>query len=146
MGLADFSLVKRIFGGSKASEEEQRELFRQTLILTLSRATSADQYIEHAEVDTVKKILKQHLGEDLDAGEIRVAARSDLFEAQPLDRTLNQVGGQLSLSHRIEIARALIEVIRVDGHLRSREADFFNMVAQALGLTPIDIVDAASKG
>ena len=78
MAIADLKSVLKIFGGSDvSSEEERRELYKEVLLMTLSRAADADINIQSAEVDRIREILKEHTGDDFSAGDIRVAARAE---------------------------------------------------------------------
>lgn len=138
-----FSLVRRLLGG-RDTVEDLDALFREALLMTLARATHSDSFTSHAEVETVREIYKQHTGLEVSAADVRVAAASDLFETASLDKWLGSVARRLDQTRNRSIARALIEVIRTDGQVRSGEADFFNMVADALGLRPIDILEIAS--
>jgi uncharacterized tellurite resistance protein B-like protein len=141
--LKNFSLVKRLFGDRETAADPD-ELFREALLMTLARATHADSFTSPAEVETVREVYRRHTGEELSAADVRVAAASELFAAASLDKLLGSAARRLDAAHCRTIAHALIEVIRTDGQVRSGEADFFNMVAGALRLTPIDIVEIAT--
>lgn len=144
MAIKDFSLLKRL-RGVQPSADEQDALFREAMLMTLARATHADAYTTRAEVDTVRAVYQRHTGQDVSAADVRVAASSDLFETAPLEKWLHSVSRKLDEQHCKAIVKALIEVIRTDGHVRSGEADFFNMVVGALRLTPIDVVELSSS-
>lgn len=144
MALCQLSLIRRLFGSSEPSEQEKAELYREAMLMTLARGTSSDHYTDAAEVETVVNIVSKHVGESVSEADVRVAARSDLYETAPLEKCLGRCSRLLDETQRKNIVRALIEVIRADGHIRSGEADFFNMVVGALGLTAIDILDLAS--
>ena len=141
MALANFSLIRRLLGNVEPTEQEKSELFREALLMTLARGTSADSYTDAAEVETVAKIIEVHLGAEVASADIRIAARSDLYETAPLEKWLSNCAKVLDLGQRKVIVHALIEVIRVDGHIRSGEVDFFNMVVDALNLTAIDVLE-----
>jgi uncharacterized tellurite resistance protein B-like protein len=142
MAAKHFSLVRRLLGG-RGKVEDLDALFREALLMTLARATHADSFTSPAEVETVREVYKRHTGVDVSAADVRVAAASDLFEAASLEKWLGSVARRLDQTRCRALARALIEVIRTDGQVRSGEADFFDMVADALGLRPIDIVEIA---
>lgn len=139
MAIADLSSVLKIFGGSEPTEEEQRTLFKEVLLMTLARATSADANIDTAEVDTVQTILKKTLGEDFQAADIRVAAKSEIYESAPLPDYLSSVAKKLNSAERVAIATALADVIRSDCRISEREVNFFDMVAKALKITPAEL-------
>ena len=75
MAIADLASVLKIFGGGDVGEDEQNELFKEVLLMTLARAANADVNIQTVEVDRIRKILKEHTGEDFSAGDVRVAER-----------------------------------------------------------------------
>jgi len=138
MGLVDLQRIKSIFTGER-SQEEKNEAFKELLIMVLSRATDADMYTDPVEVETVIKVLKEYLQIDVSSSQVHQAAGSDLYEAAPLPSYLAKIGPQLDDKDRCIIVRALIDVLRSDGHVRSTEVDYFNMVANALRLTPAEI-------
>jgi uncharacterized tellurite resistance protein B-like protein len=107
--------------------------------MTLSRATSADANIDTAEVDTVQTILKRTLDEDIDAADIRVAAKSEIYESAPLPDYLSSVAKRLDSAERVAIARALADVIHSDCRISEREVHFFDMVAKSLKITPAEL-------
>lgn len=107
--------------------------------MTLARATSADANIDTAEVDTVQTILKKTLGEDFQAADIRVAAKSEIYESAPLPDYLSSVAKKLNSAERVAIATALADVIRSDCRISEREVNFFDMVAKALKITPAEL-------
>ena len=136
MALVDFSKMKQIFGDS--SQEADSELFRELFVLVLARATDADAYTHPVEVAQVREAVQKELGETLTDGEIRTAALSKLYESAPLEKYLADAALKLSPEQRCKILDGLVAVMRADDRVSSREADFFNMVVQALRLTPAD--------
>ena len=139
MAIADLSNVLKIFGGSEPTEEERRALFKEVLLMTLARPTSADANIDPAEVDTVQAILKRTLGEDIDSADIRVAAKSEIYESAPLPDYLSSVAKRLDSGERVAIAKALADVIHSDCRISEREVNFFDMVAKSLKITPAEL-------
>ena len=105
----------------------------------LARATAADTNIKHLEVESVREIIKKNTGEDLSAKDVRMAAHAGLFDSDPLERHLARVCNKIDVHDRVMIANALAEVILVDERVTGREVRFFNMVAEALDLTPANI-------
>lgn len=136
MSLANFSRLKKLFREQEATADN--EVYRELFVLVLSRATDADAYTHPAEIASVQAVIKAHLGEDISSSDIRTAALSKLYEAAPLHKYLAEVGPRLSKPQRCSIIRGLVEVLKADDSVSSREAEFFNMVAMALGLTPAD--------
>ena len=79
MAIADLKNVLNIFGGSDVTEDQQNDLFKEVLLMTLARAADADINIQNVEVDRIREIIKEHTGEDVSAADVRVAARAELY-------------------------------------------------------------------
>ncbi|MDJ0938560.1 MAG: TerB family tellurite resistance protein [Woeseiaceae bacterium] len=139
MPLADLKNVLNIFGGSDISEDQQHDLFKEVLLMTLARAADADINIQNVEVDRIREIIKDHTGEDVSAADVRVAARAELYAEANLRKYLKEVSGKLSDGHRAEVVQALADVFRSDEHVSPLEVDFFNRTVEAIGATPAQI-------
>lgn len=139
MAIGDFSLLKQLFA-NQDNMDNQQELFRETLLMTLSRATRADARTDDDEVEQVQALLKEILSEDVSAKDIRVAASSELYEKTSIDRFLTNASTHLALEDRQTIISALIRIFHADGKISESEVDFFNMAATALRLSPAEIV------
>lgn len=139
MAIADLKSVLKIFGGSEVSEEEQSELFKEVLLMTLARAADADINIQNVEVDRIRQILKKHTGEDFSAADIRVAARTELYAEASLRKYLASVRDKMADKDRVETVQALADVFRSDESVSVLEIDFFNRVAEALKVTPAEL-------
>ena len=139
MPLADLKNVLNIFGGSDISEDQQNDLFKEVLLMTLARAADADINIQSVEVDRIREIIKDHTGEDVSAADVRVAARAELYAEANLRKYLKEVSGKLTDGHRGEVVQALADVFRSDEHVSPLEVDFFNRTVEALGATPAQI-------
>ena len=139
MSRADFKNILRFLGGGEPTAEQRAELFKEVALMALARATSADTNIRPIEIETVQRILKDVAGAEIAQADIRVAAKSALFETKPLDRYLAGVGRKLSSAERATLLRALAEVIRSDERISHFETDYFDMVATALKATPSEI-------
>ena len=139
MAIADLASVLKIFGGGDVREDQQNELFKEVLLMTLARAADADINIQHVEVDRIREILKQHTGEKFSAGDIRVAARDELYAEATLKKYLSSVRGKMKNEHRVETVRALADVLRSDQAVSVLEVDFFNGVAESLRVTPAEL-------
>ncbi len=107
--------------------------------MTLARAADADINIQHAEVDRIREILKEHTGEEFSQADIRLAAREELYAESTLVKYLSSVRGKLSNQHRVETVHALADVFRSDLAVNALEVDFFNSVATALHLSPAEL-------
>lgn len=144
MAIADLKNVLKIFGGSDVSEEEQNDLFKEVLLMTLARAANADVNIQTVEVERIAEILKERTGHEFSAVDIRVAARAELYAEATLRKYLASIRRKLSESERSEVMRALADVFRIDQTVSILEVDFYNRVAAALQVSPADLADLAA--
>ena len=144
MSIANLSHVLKIFRGNDMSPEEEKELFREVLFMTLSRASSSDANIAPVEVETVRAILEKTTGEEVSAADVRVAAASELYETAPLEKYLSSCGRKLDTTSRVATVQALAAVIKSDTQVTSREVKFFDMVALALAVTPAELAGLAA--
>ena len=140
MGLVDFGNILKFIRGGEPTPEEKKQLFKEAVLMALARATSADTNIHHLEVEAVQQILKRVTGEEVSVADVRVAAGSELFEKQPLEKYLSGVGRKLEAGDRMTIMHSLAEVIRSDERVSRFETDYFDMVANALKVTPSEIM------
>jgi uncharacterized tellurite resistance protein B-like protein len=140
MSISSLAGVLKIFGGSEPTPEEQAQLAKEVMLMTLARATAADTNIKAIEVDKVQEVLKKRTGEDFSAADIRVAAHSQIYEKAPLDRYLATSAKKLGPTDRIGIAQALADVVNADGRVSDREIEFFNKVVGALALSPAQLM------
>lgn len=143
MSLLDFGCLLRFVRGGDPSPEEKHELFREAALLALARATSADTHIDNIEVETVQRVLDDLIGAQISVADIRLAAKSELFERQPLEKYLSDVTGKLEPADRTAILRGLGDVIRSDERISRFETDYFDGVARALEATPSEIAGLA---
>lgn len=145
MGIADLSNVLAIFRGGKSDPAKQKELFKEVLLMTLARASSADTAIHKIEVESIRGILKRETGEEFSVADVRKAARSDLYEDVPLAKYLGSVAKKLAPKDRVRIVQTLAEVIRSDTEISALEVDFFNSIAKALKATPAELMGITAK-
>lgn len=139
MAIADLKSVLKIFGGSDVSDADRSELYKEVLLMTLSRAADADINIQTVEIDRIREILKQHTGEDFSAGDIRIAARAELYAEATLRKYLKAVREKMANADRVDTMHALADVFRSDQEISVLEIDFFNRVVAALEVTPAEI-------
>ena len=139
MAIADLKNVLNIFGGADITEDDQNELFKEVLLMTLARAADADINIQTVEVERIQEILKKHTDEDFSSADIRVAARAELYAEATLRKYLGSVRKKMSDAHRAETIQALADVFRSDSNVSVLEIDFFDGVANALQVTPAQI-------
>ena len=139
MAIADLKNVLKVFGGSGVDEGRQKDLFEETMLMTLARAANADVSIQAAEVDKIQDILRKHTGREFSKADIRVAARAELYAEATLVKYLRRVEKELTETHCSEIVQALTDVFRSDQNVSALEVDFFNNVVTALNVTPAQI-------
>lgn len=139
MAIADLKNVLRIFGGSDVTEDQQNELFKEVLLMTLARASDADINIQTVEIERIQEILKNFTGEDFSSADIRVAARAELYAEATLRKYLASVRRKMSDAQRAKTIGALADVFRSDKNVSVLEIDFFDRVATALQVTPSQI-------
>ena len=140
MSIASLAGVMKIFGGSDPSPEEQAQLAKEVMLMTLARATAADTNIKNIEVEKVREVLQARTGEDFPAADVRVAANSKIYESAPLDKYLVSSAKRMTSADRVSTVQALAEVINADGRVSDREIEFFNQVATSLALTPAQLM------
>jgi len=139
MAIADLKNVLQIFGGSDVTGDQQNELFKEVLLMTLARAANADINIQSVEVERIQQILKDHTGDEFSSADIRVAARAELYAEATLRKYLGSVRKKLTAAHRAETIQALADVFRSDSNVSVLEIEFFDRVATALQVTPSQI-------
>ena len=139
MAIADLKNVLKIFGGSDLGEEQEKDLFEETLLMTLARAANADVAIQNVEVESIQGILKKHTGKEFSQADIRIAAREELYAEATLVKYLRRAEKGLTESHCSEVVQALVELFRSDQNVSGLEVDFFNNVVNALNVTPAQI-------
>ena len=145
MSLVDFGNILKFVRGGQPSPEEKKQLFKEAALMALARATSADTNVHHLEVEAVQQILRKVTSEEVSVADIRVAAGSELFEKQPLEKYLSGVGRKLEARDRMIILHSLAEVIRSDERVSHFETDYFDMVANALKATPSEIIGLVAE-
>ena len=139
MAIADLSNVLKIFGEATPSEENQKELYSEVLLMILARASSSDANIDPVEIKTIQEIMQRETGQELAEADIRKAARPELYESVNLRKYLRSVQSQLKAGDRVTIVEALADVLKSDAKISVLEIDFFNRVADALRLTPAEL-------
>jgi uncharacterized tellurite resistance protein B-like protein len=139
MAIADLKNVLKIFGGSDVNEDENSDLFKEVLLMTLARAANADINIQTVEVDRIAEILKEHTGQDFSSVDIRVAAREELYAEATLRKYLASVRRKLTVAERADTMLALADVFRIDKSVSVLEIEFYNRVAEALQVSAADL-------
>ena len=139
MAIDVLNTVLKIFGGSSASEENQKELYRDVLLVTLALGSRSDANIHPMEIETIQQIMQRETGQELTEADIRVTARPHLNESAKLRKYLRRVRRQLTLEDRTKVVQALADVIKSDTQINVLEIDFFNRVADALRITYVEL-------
>ncbi|MEM7099917.1 MAG: TerB family tellurite resistance protein [Pseudomonadota bacterium] len=140
MSISSLAGVLKIFGGTDPTPEEQAQLTKEVMLMTLARATAADTNIKAIEVEKVREVLLARTGEDFPAADVRVAANSKIYEKAPLNKYLGTSAKKLGEEERLQIAEALRDVVNADGRVSDREISFFNDCVTALALTPAQLM------
>jgi len=135
MAIADLSSVLKIFGESSPSEEKQKELYREVLLITLARASNSNANIHPVEIETIQQIMQRETGQELTEADIRKAARPERYQSMNLRKYLRSVQRHLKVEDRIKIVQSLADVIKSDTPISVLEINFFNRVADALLIT-----------
>ncbi len=143
MAIADLSSVLKIFGENSLSDENQKELYSEVLLMILARASSADANIDPVEIETIQQIMQRETGQELTEADIRRAARPELYESANLRKYLRSVQRRLKADDRVTIVQALADVLKSDAKISVLEIDFFNRVADALRITPAELAGLA---
>lgn len=136
MILSTLNHFLKLLGGGDPVPGDRQDIFNETVLLVLARATDSDTNIKPIEIDTVRNIIKKVTGEEVSASDVRVAAHSRIYEDAPLEKNLSRVADKIDIHDRVNITKALAEVILADGRVTTKEVRFFDMVVSALGLTP----------
>jgi len=139
MAIADLSSILKIFGESSPSEEKQKELYREVLLMTLARTSSSDANIDPAEIETIQQIMQRETGQELTEADIRKAAWPEHYQSVKLRKYLRSVHRQLKAEDKSKIVQAVADVIKSDTQINVLEIDFFYQVADALRITPAEL-------
>lgn len=137
---SSLSAIFKLFDETSSSSEEDEELFNETVLMTLSRATSVDSNIHPAEIGLVRDIVSELTGQEITDSDVRVAANSHIYEEGSLSRYLNAVSVRLPVERKISLINALASIINADEKITEREVFFFNMVVSDLNLRASDLV------
>ncbi len=124
-----------------AAEGSGRSLAHEVLLKSLARMSYADTHIADSEVEAIQKIYQEVTGEEVSRGDVRVAARADIYEEQSFEKYLASVRGSLNDDDKKLIVTALATVIRADGNVSPFEVEFFNEVCKALKVPPACLSD-----
>ncbi|MBX2849351.1 MAG: TerB family tellurite resistance protein [Acidiferrobacterales bacterium] len=141
------SFLQNFFNSqSSLSEEERTKLFEDLLFLVLSRASRSDLDISAVEIEKIQQILKDAAGIDASQQDIRTAGMSELYEVAPIEKFAAKSAKALSVKQRHTILKALYDVIGIDGVYSHSEADFYDNIASAMRLRPVEMMGAEIDG
>ena len=132
--------IFKLFDETGKSKDDDEELFNETVLMMLSRATSVDSNIHPAEIGLVRDIVNKLTGQEVTDRDIRVAANSNIYEEGSLSRVLNAVSVRLPIERKLSLVSALAEIIKADERITEREVFFFNMVVSDLNLNASDLL------
>lgn len=142
-----FSFLSNVFKNQPSlSAEEQKKLFEDLLFLVLSRASRSDMDISDVEVDKIKQILQEAAGVETTNEEIRTAGMSEIYEEAPLENYASKTSKSLTVKQRYTIVKSLYDVIGADGVFSLSEAEFFDKIASAMRLRPVEMMGAEIDG
>ena len=136
MSIASLLNVFKVFRGEELSPEERKHLVHEALLLTLARASSSDSRIESIEISAVQRAIKEAIDVDVSEADVRVAAKSELFETVSLETALHRLSDRLSNEDRMLVIHKLEDVIRSDSRVSEFELDYFDRVVRALRVPP----------
>ena len=140
MSIRGLENLLRIFKGESSDGRDKDTLLEELFLTVLGRAISSDSNIAALEIETVQKLYKEASGKEVEAGDVRHAAQSEIFERNPLESYVKAARKELSNDDKQLICRSLQHLIAVDDHLNPLEIDFFNKMIGALDMTPAEIV------
>lgn len=145
MSIASLLNVFKVFRGEELDPEERKRLVQEALLLTLARASNADSNIESIEVGAIQRAIKEAIDVDVSEADVRVAAKSELFETVSLETALRRLSDRLSNEDRMLVIKKLEGVIRSDSRVSEFELDYFDRVVRALRVPPSMLVSIAPK-
>ena len=143
MSIASLLSVLKAFRGEELDPEQTKQLMHETLLLTLARASSVDAQIEAIEVSTIQRAIKEAIDVEVSEVDVRAAAKSELFEAVPLEAALQRLSSRLSDEDRMLVVTKLGDVIRSDARVNQFELDYFDRVVRALRIPPSMLIGIA---
>jgi len=88
----------------------------------------------------VQGLLREATGEEFEIGEIRTAAKSEVFESQPLEKYLSSVAKKMKNEYRVKLIELVGRVIHVDDRVSQMEIDYFNRICACLNATPAEVL------
>ncbi len=134
-----------VFRGNEISDEEKAVLLEEVFVTVAGRAVSADTNIDPKEIAMVQRLYTETFGGEIEAGVVRSAANSELFETTPLESYVKAAGKKLSGEDKFIICDAIKHVVNADGRVGKWEIDFFNQMATALNMTPAEVAGLVNK-
>jgi uncharacterized tellurite resistance protein B-like protein len=140
MSIASLLNVFKVFRGEELNPEERKRLVQEALLLTLARASSSDSHIESIEVSAIQRAIQEAIDVEISEADIRVAAKSELFETVSLDTALGRLSSRLSDDDRMLVITKLGDDIRSDSRVSQFELDYFDRVVRALKVPPSMLV------
>ncbi len=132
------NLLSFFKGGSDSGNKD--ELMEELFVTVLGRATSSDTNIDESEIEAVQQIYQETFGKPIEAGEVRRAAHSEIFEKTPLQSFVRSASKKLESDDKKLISTSLQRVMGADGRMSPKEVEYFNVIISALNMTPAELV------
>ena len=140
MSIGRLSSLLGLFKGDSTAGKDKQTVLEELYLTVLGRATSSDTNIDPDEIEEVRKLYSSAFGKEVEAGEVRLAANSEIFESTPLESYVKAAQKVLDTKDKQLIADGIKQVIGADGRTSPREAEFFNQMVAALNMTSAELV------
>ena len=105
---------------------------QEVMMKTLARAAASDTNIKSVEIDKVQEVLLARTGVGIPLRYVSLLTL--LYSKRYLWINTARSAKNLKLDERVDIVKALREVIGSDERVSEMEQDFFNMVVEALDI------------
>jgi uncharacterized tellurite resistance protein B-like protein len=119
-------------GSGRKSREQVEAAYRAALLVSMLRVTAADGVVEDAEVQSIRTVLKNVLGNDLEPALIRAEAEKVGTDASELLAALRELAPHLDLTQKETVVRSAVEVALADGAVGPQEQQLIQEVAAAV--------------
>lgn len=124
---------------NRGNTADQSEVYYEALLQVLGAAMLADGRVARSELNVVKRVLVQELGEEM-AKEALLRLR-DILKTEGIDirQSALNIGRSVNYQQRLKIAQILCEVAEADGIITESERDTVLNIAYYMGLSRLDI-------
>lgn len=128
-------------GSGRKSQQEVTATYRGALILSMLRVASADGEVSDDEIETIRAVLKEALGTEVEAAVVREEAKKIRGDATDVIASLTSLSPHLDNAQRELAVRSAVQVAIADGSFGPEEQRIIQGVAKAL-----DVSDAHLRG